>query len=173
MTPVDSPQPRLTGTDAGWGRLTELDRNGLEVLDREQCLRLLGRATLGRIAITDGALPVILPVNFRLVGGAVVFRTGVGTKLEAATTNAVVAFEVDEIDPIYHSGWSVVVTGVARQATSPRRIAELTMARIPRWAPSIPDRFVEVPVDVVTGRRIVPGRFNLGGDPVPPRPPAR
>ena len=43
-----------------------IDRNGLEVLDRDECLRLLGTATLGRVGITFGALPVVLPVNFRL-----------------------------------------------------------------------------------------------------------
>ncbi len=35
----------------------QLDRNGLEILDREECLRLLEFATLGRIGFTSGALP--------------------------------------------------------------------------------------------------------------------
>ncbi len=73
----------------------EIDRNGLEVLNREECLRLLRHATLGRVAITSGALPQVLPVNFRLFGDRIVFRTGLGTKLDAATSNNVVAFEVD------------------------------------------------------------------------------
>ena len=77
----------------------EVDRNGLEVLDRQECLRLLATATIGRIGITLGALPVILPVNFRLVDDRIVFRTGVGTKLDAATCNTIVAFEVDAVDP--------------------------------------------------------------------------
>jgi hypothetical protein len=48
----------------------EIDRNGLEVLSRHECLRLLGTATLGRIGVTSDALPTVLPVNFRFDGPA-------------------------------------------------------------------------------------------------------
>ena len=34
----------------------EIDRNGLEVLDRGQCLALLGSAHVGRIGLSSGAL---------------------------------------------------------------------------------------------------------------------
>ena len=112
-------------------RAMEVDRNGLEVLDREECLRLLGTATLGRIALTDGALPVVLPVNFRVAGDRILVRTSRGTKLDAATRNAVVAFEVDHVDPMYHSGWSVVVTGVAADVET---ASEQDVWATPRWA---------------------------------------
>jgi nitroimidazol reductase NimA-like FMN-containing flavoprotein (pyridoxamine 5'-phosphate oxidase superfamily) len=130
-----------------------LDRNGLEVLDREECLRLLGTATLGRIGISSGALPVILPVNFRLVGDSIVFRTASGTKLDAATRGAVVAFEVDAMDPIEHTGWSVMVTGVARQVTDAAELG-IRPERIARWAPLAEDCLVAVSTDIVSGRRI-------------------
>jgi nitroimidazol reductase NimA-like FMN-containing flavoprotein (pyridoxamine 5'-phosphate oxidase superfamily) len=140
----------------------EIDRNGLEILDREECLRLLGRATLGRVGITFGALPVVLPVNFRLIDGRVVFRTGVGTKLDAATCNAVVAFEADDIEPLSHTGWSVVVTGIAREITDPATLDDLVGAHVPRWAPTGDERLVEITTEMVTGRRIQPGgRYHL------------
>jgi nitroimidazol reductase NimA-like FMN-containing flavoprotein (pyridoxamine 5'-phosphate oxidase superfamily) len=41
----------------------------------------------------------VLPVNFCLDAERIVLRTGEGTKLDAASRNAVVSFEVDEIDP--------------------------------------------------------------------------
>src|SRR6516165_11352239 len=85
----------------------DMDRNGLEILDRAECLHLLSGSVLGRIAVTVGALPVILPVNFLLDGDRILIRTGKGTKLEAATRDAVVAFEVDDVEPFSHSGWSV------------------------------------------------------------------
>ena len=75
----------------------ELDRNGLEVLASDQCLRLLAQAPLGRVGLTSGALPVILPVNFLLQEDHILVRTGRGTKLDAATRNAVVAFEADPL----------------------------------------------------------------------------
>ena len=89
----------------------ELDRNGLEVLDPVECLHLLAGATIGRIGVQYGALPTVLPVNFVLYEEAIVIRTSPGTKLDAATRNAVVAFEADSIDSVYHTGWSVSVTG--------------------------------------------------------------
>ena len=100
----------------------EVDRNGLEVLDREECLRLLATATLGRLGLTSGALPTVLPVNFRLDSERVLVRTGRGSKLDAATQNTVVAFEVDDFDPLFQSGWSVVIVGMAREVTDPAEL---------------------------------------------------
>ena len=107
------PRPADGAEDGGHA----VDRNGLDILEREECLRLLSASSVGRLAVTMGALPVILPVNFLLDGDRVLIRTTSGTKLDAATRNAVVAFEVDDVDPIAHSGWSVCVTGMARDVT--------------------------------------------------------
>jgi nitroimidazol reductase NimA-like FMN-containing flavoprotein (pyridoxamine 5'-phosphate oxidase superfamily) len=134
--------------------LPELDRNGLEVLDRQECLRLLATASLGRIGISSGALPVVLPVNFRLVGDRIVFRTASGTKLDAATRGAVVAFEVDAMDPVEHTGWSVMITGVAQQVREPADIEAVSPERVARWAPLGEDCIVAISTDLVSGRRI-------------------
>jgi nitroimidazol reductase NimA-like FMN-containing flavoprotein (pyridoxamine 5'-phosphate oxidase superfamily) len=114
---------------------------------------------LGRIGVSSGALPCVLPVNFRLVDDQVVFRTGIGTKLDAATQHAVVAFEVDQMDPISHEGWSVMVTGVAREVTGADELERLESHRIPRWAPTGDGRVVAVSTDLVTGRRIIAGLY--------------
>lgn len=134
--------------------MVEVDRNGLEVLDRDECLRLLTAATIGRIGVSMGALPVVLPINFRLVDERIVFRTGVGTKLDAASADAVVAFEVDDFDPFSHTGWSVVVTGTAHEVTDAAAIAVLRLSHVPRWAPVGDDRVVAIDTDRVSGRRI-------------------
>lgn len=136
----------------------EVDRNGLQVLDRDECLELLATATIGRIGITSNALPVVLPVNFALIGDYIVIRTGRGTKLDAATRNAVVAFEVDDIDPADQSGWSVLVTGVARELTSQEEVAEVRTTRPARWAPGPDGRYIALSADIVSGRRILPER---------------
>jgi nitroimidazol reductase NimA-like FMN-containing flavoprotein (pyridoxamine 5'-phosphate oxidase superfamily) len=136
----------------------QIDRNGLEVLERDTCLTLLGTQVLGRIGCTSNALPIVLPVNFRMIGDAIVIRTGVGTKLAAATDNAVVAFEADEMDPLSHTGWSVLVTGFAREVTNPFELDVLQVERIPRWAPAGDGRVISISADLVSGRRIVHGR---------------
>jgi nitroimidazol reductase NimA-like FMN-containing flavoprotein (pyridoxamine 5'-phosphate oxidase superfamily) len=136
-----------------------LDHNGLEVLDRDECLRLLGGAVIGRVGVSSGALPRVLPVNFRLDGDRILIRTGRGTKLDAATANAVVAFEVDDIDPVDQTGWSVLVTGVAREVTDPAELAAVRAAPMARWAPpGHDDRVMAISTELVDGRRILGDR---------------
>ena len=132
----------------------ETDRNGLEILDRAECLRLLATSPIGRIAVTIGALPVILPVNFLLDGERILIRTGGGTKLDAATRDAVVAFEADHVDFYSHTGWSVCVTG---RATELRDEGELARARdlpLAHWTQNGASHVVVVSLDLVSGRRL-------------------
>jgi uncharacterized protein len=55
-----------------------------------------------------------------------------------------------------HSGWSVVVTGVATQVTDLEELARLEAAAVPRWAPFGEDRFIELPLQMMSGRRLEP-----------------
>jgi nitroimidazol reductase NimA-like FMN-containing flavoprotein (pyridoxamine 5'-phosphate oxidase superfamily) len=136
-------------------RSMEIDRNGLEVLDRSMCLRLVAGARIGRVGISTAGAPDVLPVSFRLVDDEVVFRTGPGTKLAAATEQNVVTFEVDSMDPTSHDGWSVIITGPARAVTDLAARAVLDRAGIPRWAPGGDDGIVAIRVATVDGRRMV------------------
>jgi hypothetical protein len=133
----------------------EVDRNGLEVLSRAECLRLLGSVSLGRIGLTCDALPTVLPVNFRLVDDEIRFRASEGTKLAAATQHAVVAFEVDHVEPMSHTGWSVVVTGLARRVTDPAALEPDAVSFLPRWAPGPNGAVVGISLDLVSGRRLM------------------
>ena len=129
-----------------------LDRTGLEVLDRAECLRLLASAAIGRVGVSSGALPRVLPVNFRLVGDRILVRTGRDTKLAVAIANAVVAFEVDEFDVASQTGWSVLVTGKAQEVDGPDAAAGPEPAR---WAPRVDTRVIAISTELVDGRRIV------------------
>ena len=132
----------------------DVDRNGLEVLSRVECLALLAQSSFGRIGLNADALPLILPVNYRFDGKDIVIRTHHGTKLDVATRNTVVAFEVDSIDPVYHSGWSVVVQGMARVVVDRDEIARLRALPLSVWTPNDAHHFVTISTDLVTGRRI-------------------
>lgn len=131
------------------------DRNGLEVLERDECLLLLGSATLGRIGlVTDDGRPLVLPVNFHLDDDRILVLTTPGTKLDAALRSAVVAFEVDDFDAVYHAGWSIVASGVAREL--PEAECEQVVRSMPltRWAKRGDCRVVEIALDDVSGRRL-------------------
>lgn len=140
----------------------DVDRNGLEVLDREGCLGLLGNAVIGRLGLSSGALPVVLPVNFLLDGERVLVRTSPGTKLDRALAGAVVAFEVDDFDPFRHSGWSVLVTGAATVVDDPDELDRIERLPLARWAPGGDERVVSISTELVTGRRIGRGRRAVG-----------
>jgi nitroimidazol reductase NimA-like FMN-containing flavoprotein (pyridoxamine 5'-phosphate oxidase superfamily) len=137
----------------------EVDRNGLEVLDRRECLRLLATASVGRVGLTSGSLPRILPVNFWLVGDRIVIRTRLGSKLEAALRNAVVAFEADDFDVVDHSGWSVLVTGMASEIAD-SELDDADRLQVPHRVPGRDGRLVAISTGLVSGRRIVAGHTD-------------
>lgn len=133
---------------------TVLTGEGMEVLGTQECRALLGLAKVGRVGVCIGAIPAVLPVNFALDGDSVVFRTGEGTTLKAATDRAVVAFQCDRVDEFEHSGWSVLVVGMARAVTDPGELERLRGLPLRPWAPGQKDCYVRIPFELVSGRRI-------------------
>jgi len=138
---------------------------GLELLEEDDCLDLLSHPKVGRIGVTVGALPAIFPVNFAMSEGAVVFRTGEGTKLAAATDQAVVAFEVDDWDPMEHTGWSVLALGRASVVEDPDEVAKLRRLPLAPWAGGSREHFVRMPIEFVSGRRIDSRHLPVDGEP--------
>ncbi len=128
-------------------------------LTREECLGLLASASVGRIAVQlgDGA-PVIRPVNHRFDAGSqsVVFRTGAGSKLSALRASTRAAFEVDDLDSVTRTGWSVIVLGVVTEVTAATEVARLQRDAPASWVPGQPERWVALRAETVSGRRIVP-----------------
>jgi hypothetical protein len=93
--------------------------DGLEVLDRIECLALMRSVPVGRIVFTERALPAIQPVGFVLDddrGRCVVIATAPWSRLAAATRDSIVAFQTDAFDAADGTGWSVTVVGWARAA---------------------------------------------------------
>lgn len=134
--------------------LMDSDAHGLEVLDRPECLALLGSVPLGRIVFTDRALPAVQPVNFTVADGHVIIRTSAGSKLAAAARRAVVAFEIDEYDAGTHTGWSVVIVGPAEVVTDPREVDRLNTLPLETWAPGQRTHYIRIRPEIVTGRKI-------------------
>jgi nitroimidazol reductase NimA-like FMN-containing flavoprotein (pyridoxamine 5'-phosphate oxidase superfamily) len=135
----------------------EMDRNGFEVLGRDECFALLRSAEVGRIGLSMSALPVVLPVNFAVDGDRLVVRTAAGSKLDAALGGAVVAFEADHIDPASGEAWSVLVRGSSAVLSDPADIASLRDLDLNSWVANLSDQWVMITTDLVSGRR-TPGR---------------
>lgn len=139
--------------------------DGFRALPRQECLRLLAKAPLGRIVYTRRALPAVLPVDFGLdTDGAVLLRTAAGSDLVRAIDGAVVAFEADEVDAARRSGWSVVVTGAATVVTDPAEHRRLSRTGPVSRVPAPQEVFVRIGPELITGRELVGGRTLYGVD---------
>ena len=97
----------------------------------EECLTLLQRKQVGRIAMTTPAGLRILPVNYSVVEEQVVFRTLPYGEIANNVVDAEVAFEVDELDESMRSGWSVMAAGPCRRIEDPDRCTSSAPPTIP------------------------------------------
>jgi nitroimidazol reductase NimA-like FMN-containing flavoprotein (pyridoxamine 5'-phosphate oxidase superfamily) len=124
--------------------LVTVDAAGLRVLPTEECLALLRSVKVGRIALSHHALPMILPVLFRLDDhNRIVVEATRGTTLHHGTDGTVVAFEADGPSGAAEPTWSVVVHGVALHPEPRSRVADPA------------DVEVAITIDQVTGREVV------------------
>jgi len=138
----------------------------LDVIPVDECYELLATQEVGRLGVTAGGHPLIIPVNYALDGRTIVVRTHPGATLTAAR-NAIVAFEVDEIDRVSRRGWSVLVFGPAEEVGSDESadLVERTRATgVEPWAPGEHGVWLRVPPAGISGRRIVPGELPWGVD---------
>ena len=135
--------------------LMELDRNGLEVLSRSECLRLLAGSRIGRAIVTDRALPAAFPVTFALLDEDVVFMTTAGSKLDAARGAEVMAFEADHIEPGAQMGWSVLVQGFAGVLVDAGDVVRARALHLQPWTTGGDFQFVRIRAELVSGRRLL------------------
>jgi hypothetical protein len=119
-------------------------RTGLEVLDRDECLSLFERSSLGRLAVVIDGRPLVFPVNF-----------APGTKLYGARSGPV-AFECGGTDGVYHTGWSVLATGSADEVRDDAEVARMERLPLGVWCPGPKLTWLRIGPRRLTGRRIPP-----------------
>ncbi|MEV6010759.1 pyridoxamine 5'-phosphate oxidase family protein [Streptomyces sp. NPDC051976] len=149
----------LRGGDVGLppGMGQAADQPVLTALGPDECLVLLADHGVGRVAVTTAAGLAVVPVNYDVVDGAVVFRTAPGSA-PALAAGRQVAFEVDRIDEALSEGWSVLVNGPAVEVTDAD--AELKLqarAHTAPWAGGDRPVWLRIEPARLTGRRITAG----------------
>ncbi|MFD1541361.1 helix-turn-helix domain-containing protein [Nonomuraea guangzhouensis] len=128
----------------------------LEVLEPEECLRLVAPGGVGRVAFNGSHGPTVLPVNYRLHDGAIVFRTSYGGPMDQDLRTGLrdveikVGFEVDQVDEAQNEGWSVLIQGPAHHVP-PDEAAEATVTP---WAGGDRRLYIRIVPHQITGRRI-------------------
>ncbi len=124
------------------------------ILTRSECFAHLGQVSLGRIAASIDALPVILPVRFVLSGESVLFSTVPGSKLDAAATGAVVAFQADAGEPLTGIYWSVLLQGLASSVSDGTGPTETPVVPLEPWPDPQPGlHTVRIEASIVSGSR--------------------
>jgi nitroimidazol reductase NimA-like FMN-containing flavoprotein (pyridoxamine 5'-phosphate oxidase superfamily) len=125
-------------------------RDPIEDLDAAECWRLLSTETIGRFAATDGSAAHIWPVNFRVRGETVLFRTSAGDKAVDMSAHPKVAFEVDGVENGLY--WSVILRGNAEMRASDDPGAHEGRDQLITLNPGAKPYFVFI-AGTVTGRR--------------------
>ena len=128
-------------------------------LTREECLRLLASADLGRLAVNAPDWPpLIRPVNyfFDEPSKSVVFRSARGSKFHALTHAQRAAFEIDGHEPAGQTGWSVIVVGAVEEITNPAEISRLERSPLRSWVSGDAPHWMRIRATSVSGRRIGP-----------------
>lgn len=132
----------------------------VEELAEEESLRLIEEAEIGRIGFSGRYGPIVLPVNYKIVDGAVVFRVAVGSSIGEDLRTGIadaeykVAFEIDQIDPATRTGWSVMIQGAAHHVDDEQERAVVLQAGIEPWAGGHREHFVRIKPTAISGRRI-------------------
>ena len=101
----------------------------MRALTELECRGLLKTVAVGRLGLTERALPVIVPVPFTLSGDDEVIVHATAAVVAGVGGGAIVAFEADEWDPWHGRGWTVNAVGPSWLVTAPERIAELDRLR--------------------------------------------
>ncbi|MEJ2855550.1 MULTISPECIES: pyridoxamine 5'-phosphate oxidase family protein [unclassified Saccharothrix] len=129
------------------------DSAGLQVLPREECLRLLSTASIGRLVYTDRALPVVHPVVYVLDGESVVLRVPEGSATLAAR-DTIVAFEIDDVEPDLSKGWTVMAVGHLTEVLDEPWLTRVRQLPLASRGYGRQDHYLAVRLEVVSGRRI-------------------
>ena len=119
--------------------------------------QLLAGVTLGRIVFTQHAMPAIRPVNHLVDDQAIIIRSHLGSAVTARTgarDGTVVCYEADELDPVRHTGWSVIATGMARLIRNPAAVSRYKQMLEP-WTAGQMDYVIAIKPQIITGIRLV------------------
>lgn len=126
----------------------------IAVLDEEECLARLATSTVGRIGqVRDGRVEII-PVNYRIDGRHLYLRTREDGILSGLHEEADVAFEVDHIEALEGSGWSVLLGGRVERVEPDEAESIEAAAHVRPWAGSERALWFRFVIERISGRAV-------------------
>jgi nitroimidazol reductase NimA-like FMN-containing flavoprotein (pyridoxamine 5'-phosphate oxidase superfamily) len=115
---------------------------------------------IGRLAYARPDGPVVLPVNYRLHEGTIVFPTGqdspVGDNFRTGIAEAEykLAFEIGSPSIGDREGWFVFIHGAAHHVDSDAERASVLRVGVEPWPAGKREHFVRIIPTLITGWRI-------------------
>lgn len=140
-------------------------------LSESECIALLHRHKVGRLAVTHRDRIELLPIHFVHGDGWLYGRSAAGAKIEMVSHNRWVAFEVDEVRDVFD--WASVVVkgglyllrkdGSEHEQSIYHKGVEMVRRIVPEaLTPDdpVPERALlfRIHIDELTGRTAEPGR---------------
>jgi nitroimidazol reductase NimA-like FMN-containing flavoprotein (pyridoxamine 5'-phosphate oxidase superfamily) len=126
----------------------------LHTLTEAEARARIAAGGVGRFLFVEaGRGPVAIPVNYRMNGDDVVFRTTAGSSIAGSIDKSPVSFDVDHLDETLSEGWSVLLSGTAR-ITDAREREQVAALGIEPWAGGERDTYVRLTPHEITGRNI-------------------
>ncbi|MFJ7910477.1 helix-turn-helix domain-containing protein [Kitasatospora sp. NPDC096204] len=144
------------GRDVPSGRAPANTRVRTEELDPAGCWSRLSPRGVGRVILMAPSGLVALPVNYQVLDTTILYRTEAhGTLARAAGSE--VAFEVDRLDEVFATGWSVLVNGTASVLSDEEVALRLRQHADPGpWAGGTRDTWMRISPTGISGRIIRP-----------------
>jgi len=169
---VRDPMPWAGGMRAVYGRLPWSSITGrvvgdeaseqtprrpgvLEDIPGDECVAHLEGARLGRVAFVRSTGPVVIPVNYVWSEGRIIFRTSPAISWVWVLRHGSAAFEVEDIDEVTHSGWTVLVQGRVAHL-EPKDVTSRAVQDLRPWAAGERSLHVAITPTSITGRRLRP-----------------
>lgn len=132
----------------------------LESLDEAECLRLIAPGGIGRLVYAGRYDLTVLPVNYKLYDGAILFRTAQDSPTEEDLRTGIahaeyrVAFEIDDFDSGSREGWSVLIQGPAHHLDTDAERAAAAEAGVVPWPGGVREHYIRITPVRITGRRL-------------------
>ncbi|WP_121254178.1 pyridoxamine 5'-phosphate oxidase family protein [Nocardioides ferulae] len=126
-----------------------VDEDVVRELSEEECWGMLDRQEFGRLAFHLRDEVHLVPINYAVDHGTLLFRTAEGEKLLGVVMHHDVVFEVDEYDE--HQAASVIVRGNARRLEEDEAHRAENVPLRP-WVSTPKYDVVEITPTLITGR---------------------
>lgn len=127
----------------------------LRELSEPECLELLTSKRVGRVAYGDDRGIAVVPVNYVVHQGNILFRTSPHTSVGQHVRAETVAFEVDDIEDGRRAGWSVLVRGSA-MLEEPDELPDPQAERPDPWPEGTRSMYVRISPRSISGRMLTP-----------------